>query len=157
MYKDNFIRFYWVESERIFSFAGGVWRMYTRSQLSKRTGIGFDALRYYERFGLLPLPARGANRYRQYDEDAEERLLFIQQAKKCGFTLNEIKQTFDLLTHPQSCSISSDEVIDMKIQDLDDKIAQLSKMKGLLQTVKESLREKCGREILTFRINDPAI
>lgn len=128
--------------------------MYTRSQLSKRTGTGTDALRYYERFGLLPLPARSANRYRQYDDDAIERLVFIQQAKRCGFTLSEIKKTFDLLDHPSSSCICSDEIIDIKIRDLDDKIAELLKMKGMLQNAKESLRDKCGREILAFQMND---
>lgn len=128
--------------------------MYTRSQISKKTGTGMDALRYYEKFGLLPPPVRSANHYRQYDEASVERLVFIQQAKKCGFTLKEIKKTYDLLDNPSDCSIDSDEVIDMKVRDLDKKIEELRKMKDMLQKVKESLRDKCGREVLTFQIEN---
>ena len=36
-------------------------------ELSKRTGCNVETIRYYERIGLLPAPARSAGRYRMYD------------------------------------------------------------------------------------------
>lgn len=61
--------------------------VYTRKELAEKTGFGFDALRYYEGRGVMPPPLRGVNNCRLYGEDAVERLLFIKQAKLCGFTL----------------------------------------------------------------------
>jgi len=64
-------------------------------ELSARSGIPIETIRYYERIGLLPPPNRTASGYRQYDETALKQLRFIKRAQELGFTLREIK---DLLT-----------------------------------------------------------
>jgi MerR family Zn(II)-responsive transcriptional regulator of zntA len=125
--------------------------VYTRSEVSEKTGMGFDAIRYYERFGLLA-PARGSNGYRQYGEDAIERLIFIKQAKKCGFTLKEIKYSLDLLDKPQNCNINTDQVIDLKIHEIDDRISELTRMKEMLLAVKEPLRLRSCSQIVSFNM-----
>ncbi len=125
---------------------------YTRSEISEKTGIGFDAIRYYEKLGLLPVPERSLNRYRQYKEDDIERLIYIKQAKKCGFTLNEIKKTLNLLDNPQNCNTNTDKIINLKIQDIDDKIIELSRMKEMLLAVKEPLRVRSCNQIISFNI-----
>ncbi|MBI2860735.1 MAG: heavy metal-responsive transcriptional regulator [Chloroflexi bacterium] len=60
-------------------------------ELSRRLGIPAHTIRYYEGLGLLPPPARAGNRYRVYSSEHEERLQFIQKAKRFGFSLDEIK------------------------------------------------------------------
>lgn len=124
--------------------------LYKRSEVSKKTGIGFDAIRYYEKFGLLPEPVRSTNGYRQYEEADIERLLFIQQAKKCGFALNEIKKTLDMLDHPHNCNISTDEIIEQKIKGIEEKMQELLKMKNMLQKIKEPLRLKSCNQIKVY-------
>lgn len=113
---------------------------YTRREAAEKAGIGFDALRYYESFGVINQPKRSQNKYRQYDEDDIERLLFIKQAKKCGFSLKEISETFTLLENTETCNISSDEIMDAKIDEIDQKIRELIKMKEMLIVNKELLR-----------------
>lgn len=125
---------------------------YTRREVSGLTGIGFDALRYYERFGLIPLPERNSNKYRQYDDDLIERLNYIKQARKCGFSLNEIRMTLEGIDHPGNCTSSSDEIIDRKVQDLDNRIADLNQMKDMLLSIKEPLRNRSCEQILSFRL-----
>lgn len=60
-------------------------------ELSKRTGCNIETVRYYERIGLLPIPGRGAGRYRLYDAADVRRLAFIRRARDLGFTLNAVR------------------------------------------------------------------
>jgi MerR family mercuric resistance operon transcriptional regulator len=64
----------------------------TVSMLAKRTGIRADTIRYYERAGLLPPPARNRAGYRQYDESTAERLRLIKGAQRLGLRLREIAE-----------------------------------------------------------------
>lgn len=57
--------------------------------------IGREALRFYERMGLLPPTARTQAGYRLYSQNHIRRIQLIQSAKGAGFTLNEIKDLFD--------------------------------------------------------------
>ncbi|MDQ1395845.1 MAG: hypothetical protein QOG64_1104 [Acidimicrobiaceae bacterium] len=60
------------------------------SDLAERTGFPSSTLRYYERIGLLPAPARSAAGYRTYDDDAVARLQVIDRAKAMGIPLADI-------------------------------------------------------------------
>lgn len=64
--------------------------------VAKRTGVGIDTIRYYEREGLMPAPRRRLSGYRDYDATAVERLRFIRRAKALGFTLEEIRELLAL-------------------------------------------------------------
>jgi MerR family mercuric resistance operon transcriptional regulator len=58
-------------------------------ELSRRTGCNIETIRYYERIGLLPIPAR-RGRYRLFDDEDIGRLRFVRRARELGFTLNEV-------------------------------------------------------------------
>jgi MerR family transcriptional regulator, mercuric resistance operon regulatory protein len=60
-------------------------------ELSRQTGCNVETIRYYERVGLLPRPARTAARYRLYDPADVRRLVFVRRARELGFTLDEIR------------------------------------------------------------------
>ena len=51
------------------------------SELAESVGVPTSTVRYYERVGLLALPARTPSGYRDYGEDAAARLLFIARAR----------------------------------------------------------------------------
>jgi len=59
-------------------------------KLASELGISAQAVRFYERSGLLKEPARSESGYRQYGPDDVKRVRFIRQAKELGFTLTEI-------------------------------------------------------------------
>jgi MerR family transcriptional regulator, mercuric resistance operon regulatory protein len=65
-------------------------------RLSKKTGISIEAIRYYERVGLLPAPARTNSGYRLYRADHLKRLTFIRRARALGFSLDEIRTLLHL-------------------------------------------------------------
>lgn len=72
------------------SSRNGPWRI---GELAKATGVSTDTLRHYERKGVLR-SARGGNRYRQYPEDALERVRMVRQGLAIGFTLDELRSIF---------------------------------------------------------------
>lgn len=62
----------------------------TIGRMAKQAGVGVEAIRYYQRRGLLPEPSRTDGRIRRYGARELERLRFIKAAKKVGFSLDEI-------------------------------------------------------------------
>jgi MerR family transcriptional regulator, copper efflux regulator len=65
-------------------------------EIAARIPVNVQTLRYYERCGLLPPPARRESGYRDYDVSAVGRVRFIRQAQGLGFTLEEIAQLLAL-------------------------------------------------------------
>lgn len=62
----------------------------TIGQVARLTGVTRDTIRYYERLGLLPRPARTPAGYRQFPATAVNRLALVRNAQRFGFTLREI-------------------------------------------------------------------
>ena len=58
--------------------------------LANQAGVNVQTVRFYERRGLLPAPARKASGYRVYSSEDVRRLRFIRHAKTLGFSLSEI-------------------------------------------------------------------
>lgn len=69
--------------------------------LSAASGVTRDALRYYEKLGLLPRPPRSSGGFRQYDRGSVDRIRFVKQAQEHGLTLREIR---DLIGHQSDAS-----------------------------------------------------
>lgn len=63
----------------------------TISDLAARTGLRPDTVRYYERVGLMPAPARTSGSHRRYDALAVDRVQFIRGAQRLGLRLVDIK------------------------------------------------------------------
>lgn len=67
-------------------------------------GLSADTLRYYEKIGLLPRPARNPGGRRVYREKDLTRLRFIKRAQALGFSLQDIRQLLRLRENPIKCS-----------------------------------------------------
>ena len=77
----------------------------TIGKLAKTYNFSPEALRYYEREGLLAPETKTASGYRLYSAEAVRRLRFVQHAKECGFTLGEIRELLHLRqTDSASCN-----------------------------------------------------
>lgn len=77
--------------------------MLTIGKLAKASDISPDALRYYEREGLVAPARKTDSGYRLYGEDAVRRVRFIQHAQACGFTLAEIRELLHLRQADSAC------------------------------------------------------
>lgn len=65
-------------------------------EASRQSGVGIEAIRYYEREGIIPRPERAANNRRQYSKDDVGRLIFLKRCRDLGFPLAEAKALLDL-------------------------------------------------------------
>ena len=75
----------------------------TIGKAAATVGVSPDALRHYEREGLLPPPMTTDAGYRLYDDVAIERLAFVKQAQACGFSLEEIAGLLALRDQSTGC------------------------------------------------------
>lgn len=108
-------------------------------ELAERTGVGVETVRYYERRGLLPRPARRPGQFRWYGEEAVQRVRFIKHAQRLGFTLREIGELIDLRIEPGAGCGDVRERAEAKLADIEGKLHDLQQMRRALK----SLIERC--------------
>ena len=107
-------------------------------EVAKAAGVGIDAVRFYEREGLLPEPARRPSGYREYSPDAVLDLRFIRRAKELGFSLREISELLSINREPDATAADVKRLAEEKLADLADKIRSLQRMKKALREVAEA-------------------
>jgi MerR family transcriptional regulator, copper efflux regulator len=104
----------------------------TIGQVALEAGIGVETVRFYEREGLLQKPTRLQSEYRQFDLEVIDRLRFITQAQRLGFTLREVRQLLALKLDPHAKRSDVRERAGAKVADIDKRIAELQRMKRAL-------------------------
>ena len=72
-------------------------RGYPIGEMSKRTGVNIETIRYYERIKIMPQPDRTAGGNRQYSYDQLKRLSFIKTSRELGFSINEIRALLEMV------------------------------------------------------------
>jgi Cd(II)/Pb(II)-responsive transcriptional regulator len=74
-------------------------------ELAQAAGLEVETVRYYEKAGLLPAPARRDNNYRRYDDAALQRLRFIRNCRALDMSLEEIRTLLGFIDRPsRDCS-----------------------------------------------------
>ena len=110
----------------------------TIGQVAKRSGIGLETVRFYERKGLVEEPPRADSGYRQYPEDVVARIRFIRRAKELGFKLKEISELLSLRVDPGTTCADVRKQTDLKIADVEEKIRVLQGIKTALKKLAAS-------------------
>jgi DNA-binding transcriptional MerR regulator len=114
--------------------------MLTIGKLAAQAGATPDALRFYEREGLIAPSAKSRAGYRLYEQDAVQRLRFIHHAKQCGFTLAEIQELLAIQAQRSACcSDVRRKVVEKKLQ-LEARIKAMTAMSKALDV----LVQDCG-------------
>lgn len=96
-------------------------------EVSKLSGVGIEALRFYERSGLLGRPRRTESGYRLYDREVLERLDFIKRAQMLGFSLDEIKQVINEKRAGQSPCAEVREIVRHRLRELDERMLEMKR------------------------------
>ncbi len=94
-------------------------------EVSQLSGIGIEALRFYERSGLIGRPARTASGYRVYDQSVLDRLAFIKKAQTLGFSLDEIRRVIEESKAGQSPCAEVREIVRRRLSELDKHLRDL--------------------------------
>jgi MerR family copper efflux transcriptional regulator len=120
-------------------------------EVSRLSGIGIEALRFYEKSGLLHRPARTGSGYRLYHRDVLERLAFIKRAQVLGFSLDEVKQIIAESAAGQSPCRGVRQIVRQRLSELDERMAQMKQYRKELaaaleewEQVEESKGHVCG-------------
>ena len=111
--------------------------------LALQTGLTVDAIRFYEKSGLLKRPARTEGGFRLFRQEDALDLRFIQEAQELGFSLQEIRELLILRREDVEACSHVDELLDQKLAEVRRKIAELEKLKRSL----ERASRKCKQEL----------
>jgi MerR family mercuric resistance operon transcriptional regulator len=101
--------------------------------VARRTGTNVETIRYYERVGLLPAPARSAGGYRLYGVQHVKRLTFIRRARGLGFSIAEIRRLLKLADERKRPCAEVRVLAEGHLEDVRTKIADLKAMERVLQ------------------------
>ncbi len=134
-------------------------------ELAAKAGVNVQTIRFYEREKLLPAPARTRSGYRDYGSKDVDRLIFIQDCQRLGFTLAD---TYEVLTFHRV--LASSESLDKlkpaaqrkllataekRLKIIDDKLAVLTRMKRGMVSVVEVLEGRAA-QVCPARAERPA-
>lgn len=101
--------------------------------------VSVQAVRYYERLGLLPAAQRTESGYRVYSPQTVERLRFIRQAQAAGFRLDEIREILRLKFAGQSPCDCVRGLLKEKLDQVEREMAELARFRReLRQTLEKS-------------------
>jgi len=101
--------------------------------LSKHTGTNIETIRYYERIGLLPAPARSSGGYRLYGTGHLKRLNFIRRARMLGFSIGEVRTLLRLADERKQPCAEVRVVAEAHLKDVRAKISDLRRMERVLK------------------------
>lgn len=100
--------------------------------MASSVGLTPDAVRYYERIGLLSCPPRSQAGYRLYEDETIERLRFIRGAQRLGLKLSEIRELLDIRDRGLCPCGHADGMLRKRIDELDQEIGRLGDLRDEL-------------------------
>jgi len=110
--------------------------------LAQRCDTQVETVRYYERIGLMPSPARTSGGHRVYDEAHLKQLYFIRPAREPGFPFGRIQELLSLSSPDEtSCEVASDIALG-HLADIRQKISNLRALEATLENLLEACAER---------------
>ncbi len=117
-------------------------KYFTIGTLAKKAGVNVETIRFYHRRALLVMPAKPFNGVRHYTEQDVQRVRFIKQGQKLGFSLDEIAELLSL-EEGQHCQ-ETKEIALRKLVLIRERIEGLRKMEAALSNLVESCASNTG-------------
>ena len=109
------------------------------AELAGALGLSPDTIRYYERAGLLPPPARTPAGYRAYDVGAVDRLRFIQGAQRLGLKLRDIADLLAIRDTGVCPCEPAERLLRRRLAELDSEMARLAELRVQMVAMIEAL------------------
>lgn len=112
--------------------------------LSRHAGVNIETIRYYERIGVLPLPARQENGRRSYTEADARRLGFVRHARELGFDLAAVRTLLALQERPEESCEEASRIAQAQLVEVESRIARLCALREELAR----MVSECGRGLV---------
>jgi DNA-binding transcriptional MerR regulator len=112
-------------------------------ELADQVGLPTSTVRYYERIGLMPPPDRTESGYRNYDDSATARLLFITRGRNMGLTCEQMAELLPIW-NGANCEGAHSRVSELlrdKRVEIRERIAELERFDAQLGAVGDALDE----------------
>src|SRR5689334_691309 len=134
--------------------AGGL----TIGALASHTGVHLETIRYYERIGLVPQPARTPAGHRRYGAEAVRRLTFVRRCRDLGFPLESIAAMLGLVDRQAVTCSEVQAIVQRHRAEIRAKLDDLRRLdralSGMLSTCPGDARPDCP--ILSALMEDEA-
>lgn len=112
-------------------------------EISKKTGLSVDAIRFYEKSGLIKRLSRTSGGYREFNSDAVASIEFISHCRSLDIPIIEIKKLLNVRSGSEKSCRQANEVIDEQLKKLRIRIKELKKLEKNLSQI----RSVCNEEI----------
>lgn len=103
-------------------------------ELAKAAQVNLETIRYYQKRGLLPKPDKPIQGYTLYAPELVKRLAFIKSAQAMNFSLNEIKELFELSSADTANKAQIRQVAQARLQQVHEARQHLDLVESTLKT-----------------------
>ena len=107
-------------------------------ELARLAQCTVETVRYYEKAGLLPSPARSGSNYRHYGDAHVARLRFIRNCRALDMTHDEVRALLRVVDQPENDCDGVNKVLDEHIAHVDVRINELNQLKQQLVALRQS-------------------
>ena len=111
--------------------------MLSIGELSRATDCKVETIRYYEKIGLMPEPARSVGNQRRYGERHRDRLHFIRHSRQLGFRIDAIRELLALSDQEHRDCAAVDALARRHRDAVDDRIGALCALRDELDRMIE--------------------
>lgn len=112
-------------------------------RFAEAAGVGVEAIRFYQRKGLLREPDRPLRGTRRYGREDVARVKFIKSAQRIGFSLKEVSQLLKL-DDGTRCGEAA-KLATLRLADVRERLADLTRMEATLSSLVKRCRSHQGR------------
>jgi DNA-binding transcriptional MerR regulator len=112
-------------------------------ELARKTGLSIDAIRFYEKQGLIKCEGRTDGGYREFAKESVELLCFISKCRALDISIPEIKKLLRVRSQSAKSCREANIVIDDQLARLRERIRELKKLESQLA----ELRSVCNQEL----------
>lgn len=124
-------------------------------ELARATRTKSETIRFYEKEGLLPPPARTPANYRSYGASHRQRLSFIRRARDLGFRLDDVRELLVLADDRSQPCGAVDRIATTHLEEIEAKIADLGKMRDELNRMLSTCRKGTVDDCRIIETLDP--
>jgi MerR family copper efflux transcriptional regulator len=114
-------------------------------EVAAQVGVSRKALRLYEKAGILLPPRRTASGYRVYGQETLALLVFVTQARRLGFRLDEIKQIVTLKRSGRTPCAHVSDLVHVKLENIERTLTDLAEVRAQLRGLLRSQQSRRHR------------
>jgi MerR family transcriptional regulator, mercuric resistance operon regulatory protein len=113
--------------------------------VAKKTGLSIDAIRFYEKQGLLQSPSRSEGGFRLFQDKDIANLRLIRSSQSLGFSLDEIRDLLSICNGISSPCAEVMRLLEQKLVAIREKIAELNSLEDEVATALRECKQALRR------------